>query len=186
MISNFIRALFGALFVATPTTPPDPPPPLPPVQIIQIAHAEEIPISATSSMSIPEKIRYYAELYDVSATSMQRTITCESNASSTRQSEHLDPTGPNGREDSWGLVQLHLPSHRNVSRAEALDPDFALNFMARETSRPAGRACGRAINNSLKVWTARDNLFLYGYSTQKLRDDRLGRRVPKKKGPAFV
>lgn len=31
---------------------------------------------------------------------------------------------------SFGLVQIHLPSHPNVSKEEALNPVFAINFMA--------------------------------------------------------
>ena len=35
--------------------------------------------------------------------------------------------GDNGT--SFGLVQIHLPAHPNVTRAEAEDPEFALNFI---------------------------------------------------------
>lgn len=96
-------------------------------------------------MSVDEKIDYYADLYHVDAGAMRRTIICESSASTTRQSEHLDPTGPNGREDSWGLVQIHLPAHPDVSREEATDPDFALVFMAKNFAR------GEAVRQ--QMWT---------------------------------
>lgn len=96
-------------------------------------------------MSIPEKIRYYADLYKVDPLSMERTIKCESNASTTRQSEHLDPTGPNGREDSWGLVQIHLPSHPTITREQAIDPDFAIDFMAKHFAK------GEAVRD--QMWT---------------------------------
>lgn len=38
--------------------------------------------------------------------------------------------GPNGREDSWGLAQIHLPDHPEVTRKQALNPEFALEWMA--------------------------------------------------------
>lgn len=34
------------------------------------------------------------------------------------------------REDSWGLSQIHIPSNPSVSRQEAQDPKFAIDFMA--------------------------------------------------------
>lgn len=38
------------------------------------------------------------------------------------------------REDSWGLSQIHLPSHPSITREEATDPKFAIEFMASEIS----------------------------------------------------
>ncbi len=35
---------------------------------------------------------------------------------------------------SYGLVQIHLPSHPEITQEEALDPYFALNWMAYEWS----------------------------------------------------
>jgi len=36
------------------------------------------------------------------------------------------------REESYGLAQIHRPSHPNVTKEQAQDKDFALNFMASE------------------------------------------------------
>ena len=33
------------------------------------------------------------------------------------------------REDSWGIAQIHLPSHPKVSREQAMDIDFATQFI---------------------------------------------------------
>ena len=38
--------------------------------------------------------------------------------------------GDGGR--SFGLVQIHLPAHPDVSKAQALDPVFAINFIIKE------------------------------------------------------
>lgn len=42
------------------------------------------------------------------------------------------------REQSYGLAQIHLPSHPYVSLEEATDPKFAIDFIASEVSK--GRA----------------------------------------------
>lgn len=58
-------------------------------------------------------------------------IKCESTFQNV-QSNHFK----NGiREDSWGIVQIYLPAHPTVSRQEALDPYFAVEFMAEKFSK---------------------------------------------------
>lgn len=68
---------------------------------------------------------------------MDSIITCESQynvaiQSKYRYSEKNVPRGYNvgDREQSFGLVQIHLPAHPNVSYHEAIDPVFAANFLA--------------------------------------------------------
>lgn len=100
-------------------------------------------------MGVDQKIKYYADLYQVNYDHMYKTIMCESLASTTIQSMHKDPKGPNGREDSWGIAQINLPWNPEVSREEALDVDFSLNFMAKKF------ALGYA-----KRWTCYRNLKL--------------------------
>lgn len=58
------------------------------------------------------------------------------------QSYVKNSSGPNGREDSWGLVQIHKPSWPQFTHEEITDPDFAINFMAKQMSE----------GNS-KIWT---------------------------------
>jgi hypothetical protein len=41
--------------------------------------------------------------------------------------------GDNGR--SFGLVQIHLPAHPDISKAQALNPTFAINFIVDEFKR---------------------------------------------------
>ncbi len=89
-------------------------------------------------MSIPEKVRFYADLHKADADQIERVIMCESQGRPEVQSGHPDPTGPNGREDSWGLSQIHLPSHPEITREQATDPDFALEFISKEFA--AGRS----------------------------------------------
>jgi hypothetical protein len=49
---------------------------------------------------------------------------------------------------SFGLSQIHLPSHKDISKAQAFDPNFAVEFMAKEMSK----------GNS-KIWTCYRNLY---------------------------
>ena len=60
---------------------------------------------------------------------IMEVIECESGFNATIQSFHPDPNGPNGREDSWGLVQINLPSHTEVTREQAQDWKFSLGFI---------------------------------------------------------
>ena len=43
------------------------------------------------------------------------------------------------REKSYGLSQIHLPSHPNISLEQATDPDFAIEFMAQNLSKGKGK-----------------------------------------------
>jgi hypothetical protein len=42
------------------------------------------------------------------------------------------------REQSFGLVQIHLPAHPQVSKEQALDPEFAINFLAKSLQNGKG------------------------------------------------
>lgn len=83
-------------------------------------------------------IHYYAEEYNVSATQMIETIRCESNFNPNARSLHVYKSGNkwglSGHEQSYGLSQIHLPSHPHITEQQALDPSFSIEFMAREFS----------------------------------------------------
>lgn len=98
---------------------------------------------------------YYAELWDVNANVMWAVIKCENKElNPTQQSRHRYPydnsrwgVKAGEREKSFGLVQIHLPDNRNVSYSQATDPDFSLNFLAKNLA--AGRG---------NMWTCYRNL----------------------------
>lgn len=46
------------------------------------------------------------------------------------QSYVLKEGGPNGREDSWGVAQINLPYHPEITKAQALNPFWSINWMA--------------------------------------------------------
>lgn len=58
---------------------------------------------------------------------IKRTIWCESHNWNV-QSQIIDRTG--NRELSYGLGQIHLPSHPSITKEQALDPEFSIKWMA--------------------------------------------------------
>lgn len=85
--------------------------------------------------SIRQLIHDKAKEYGVKESVMLNVIDCESYSSTTLQSYVVK----NGvREDSWGIAQIHLPSHKDITKEQALDPEFAVTYMAKEMSE--GRA----------------------------------------------
>lgn len=69
---------------------------------------------------------------------MESIISCESGWNHTIQSNHVytERNVPKGykigdREQSFGLVQIHLPAHPSITKEQAKDPEFALEFLAK-------------------------------------------------------
>lgn len=60
---------------------------------------------------------------------MREIIHCES-------SGNPNAIGDNGQ--SYGLAQIHLPSWPDISKEQALDPEFAINFLAEKLSKNQG------------------------------------------------
>ena len=68
---------------------------------------------------------------------MHKIIGCESGYKTDIQSryKYTATNVPAGysvgdREQSYGLVQIHLPAHPYVTEEEAVNPEFAVNFLA--------------------------------------------------------
>jgi hypothetical protein len=57
---------------------------------------------------------------------MSRTIWCESR----NRNVQSNVIKKGVREDSWGIAQIHLPSHPSVSRTQALDVDYSIKWMS--------------------------------------------------------
>jgi Transglycosylase SLT domain len=90
-------------------------------------------------------VRAKAEEYGVSPVAMSAIINCESQWNYTIQSQHTyhEKNVPNGyqvgdREQSYGLVQIHLPAHPHIKKEDAINPEFAIDFLAKNLK--AGRA----------------------------------------------
>ena len=86
-----------------------------------------------------ELTKQYANRYGVSFNTMSRVINCES-------SWDIEAVGDGGK--SHGLVQIHNPSHPKITREQATDPEFAINFLAENLSNGKGNmwTCYRMIN----------------------------------------
>lgn len=102
------------------------------------ARAAQAPVP--SSDTIEALITRYAGKYGVNPGVMHFTVSCETAGTfdPTIQSEarytadHPEWGVKAGdREQSYGLAQIHIPSNRGVTRAQASDADYALDFMAR-------------------------------------------------------
>jgi hypothetical protein len=135
--------------------------PLAPQEIKYIAPPlEPLPVQVVLSEGLTEealltKAVTYADKYQVSRETMVRKIKCEApimEKDGVRYYDHKDPQsrlkyseGQIARNPDWGVVgereksfgpaQIHLPAHPEITKEQASDPDFALNFMAEHLSK---------------------------------------------------
>jgi hypothetical protein len=93
---------------------------------------------------IVQKIHLYADKYNVSFDRMYKIIDCETaHTFDANIQSHLVYTFSSRkrgfvtgeREQSYGLAQIHLPDHPQITEQQAKDVDFALNFMALSLSK---------------------------------------------------
>jgi len=92
-------------------------------------------------------IKKIAAEYGVSSHLMTELVRCESSFVSDVQSNYRYSDG--GREESFGLSQIHLRAHTTVSIEQANNPDFALRFMAKQISQGNAKiwSCYKIIKN---------------------------------------
>jgi len=95
---------------------------------------QEPQIDAPASVQMPLEqtkilewwISFYAKQYGVSEAILREIVKCESG---------WDITAEGDDGYSWGLVQIHLPSHPYITKQQALDPKFSAEFIAKEFSK---------------------------------------------------
>ena len=80
-------------------------------------------------MTIPDLITQFAQEYDVSEELITKIVRCESSFRS-------DAIGDGGK--SYGLVQIHQPSWPDITKEQAFDPEFAIEFLAKKLSEDKG------------------------------------------------
>lgn len=78
--------------------------------------------STTTSEAI---VRAYAAKYAVLGDELYGTLKCESNLRSNAVGDH---------GTSYGVAQIHLPAHTDITKSQALDPFWAIDWAAREFS----------------------------------------------------
>lgn len=85
-------------------------------------------------LSLVERVVVYAKQYGVDPLLMVKLIDCETAGTWKEdvQSNYKYKKGAlkGQRELSFGLAQIHLPDHKEITKAQAKDIDFALDFMA--------------------------------------------------------
>lgn len=82
-------------------------------------------------LSVNQLITASAHKYSVNRQIIADVVACESNG-------NPNAIGDSGR--SFGLVQIFLPAHPNISKKQALDPVFAIDYLAKEISHGRGSA----------------------------------------------
>lgn len=109
-----------------------------PLELVALDVIPETPkIELTDREYVESLVDIYAKKYNVSKSSLLKTIKNENNTFDfDRQSDLKYKQGnkwgfPAGtRERSYGIAQIHLPDHPHISYEEAIDPKFSVEFMA--------------------------------------------------------
>lgn len=84
-----------------------------------------------------------AKKHKVSSEKMWNTLKCENTQLDPKLQSGIKYTYSDARrgivegqyEKSFGLVQIHLPDHPEISHAQATNPEFAIEYMASEFSK---------------------------------------------------
>lgn len=104
--------------------------------------------TTTAPLTIDEMIQTSADKHGVDGKVMRQVLMCESTLNPKAEGDH----GINGTATtSWGIAQIHLPAHPEITKEQALDPKFAINWTAKEM------AAGRGY-----MWTCYRKLYSIG------------------------
>lgn len=89
-------------------------------------------IKYVRAQTVDDYIMDYSFKYKVSETLVRKIIKCESGFNP--QAHNLTV-----REDSWGLSQINLKAHKNITKEQATDSKFAVNFLAENLAKGKGK-----------------------------------------------
>ena len=83
------------------------------------------------AQTVDDIISQKAFQYGVNAKLVSKIINCESN---------FNPNAVNitSREESYGLVQINLKVWKNITKEQATDPTFAVDYLAKNLSKNKG------------------------------------------------
>lgn len=87
------------------------------------ALAQQVVPVVYSTTTAEDIITSYAIHYGIPAGPLVATLRCESNFNSGAVGDH---------GSSFGVAQIHLPAHTEISKAEALDPLWSINWAAEQ------------------------------------------------------
>ncbi len=92
-----------------------------------------------------EKVYKYSALWGNNPQKVIKTINCENKEWDPKlQSRIINKKGV--REDSWGLSQIYLPAHPDITKEQAQDADFAISYMAEHLGRDVTWSCFKKDN----------------------------------------
>lgn len=87
------------------------------------ALAAELPIPIYASSTAESIIVATAIHYGISGKEFLGTLQCESGLNKNAVGDH---------DTSFGVAQIHLPAHKDISKEQALDPMWAIDWSARQ------------------------------------------------------
>jgi hypothetical protein len=85
--------------------------------------------TATTTMTIAGYIAEYSAEFGVASSTLNAVIKCESGG---------DKNAVGDFGTSFGLVQIHLPSHPELTKDQAFDPAFSIRYLAKKISENKG------------------------------------------------
>lgn len=131
-----------------------------PIFTVAVAHAETSPEPISKLLTLEEVskiIEKNSTKYHVKFNSLLQTIICESPKSDdglfdpSGQSEFTDEAGK--REESYGITEINLPSHPDITKEQATDAEWSIEWMTQQFA--AGKAsmwtCWRDLKASGKI-----------------------------------
>lgn len=95
---------------------------------VHASYAPDFKVEKSTRQLIAEK----ADEYNVSEKLMVDIIQCESSFKS--NAENITK-----REESYGLVQINLMAHPNITEEQAKNKEFAVDFLAKNLSKGKGK-----------------------------------------------
>lgn len=104
----------------------------------------DLPLGASTTELLAERA---ADAYGINKKEFVATMKCESAGWQDIQSGIPKAGGPNGQENSWGIAQINLPAHPDISIYDALDVRWSLNWAAKQWSEGHARlwTCARLL-----------------------------------------
>lgn len=100
-------------------------------------------VLAYSPKTIPEMIETYAKQYRVNPKHIARVINCESSGIDVNEQSMIRYSFSDAKrgikrgeqEKSFGIAQIHLPDHPDITLEQAQNHEFSIEYMAKEFSK---------------------------------------------------
>ena len=111
------------------------------VASVQFSNPTTMPLATTTI--VKNLIEQSAMKYDIASSTLDAVIKCESGYDPMNEGDYnLGPHGiytPGLGMTSFGVVQIHLPDHPEITKEQALDPVFSVDYLAEQIALGRGR-----------------------------------------------